>query len=296
MPPVASTPSTKPSPSGSVPAGVPHARPVGTPASPPQDRTPEKPPLPVGVPIPRVVIRKPRPMLTISLINESTHDLGVPLAKLAQVGQAYLAILDHFWPGTAARVIPSKVILPNTRSIILVDHSDQAGALGYHTLSPDGEPVGQVAVLDSLADGSSVADVLTHELAEMQVDPDINLEATAADGRVYAYEVGDPVQGDGFLLEGLQVSNFVTPAWFQAERAPGSRQFDYLKLVTAPFTLRPGGYASVMRSGDWTQIFADVATEQAFRPKPLGRLGRRKVLRATHQTHAHASYLAKRWG
>jgi hypothetical protein len=232
-------------------------------------------------------------MLTISLVNHATHDLGHSLESLASVLQAYLRLVDSFWPGIAARVVPAKVILPNTRAIILVDHSDQAQALGYHTLTPDNLPIGQVAVLDSLQNGDSIADVLTHEGAEMQVDPYVNLSATAADGTIYAFEVGDPVQGDSFLLEGQTVSNFVTPAWFQAEARPGTK-FDYLGHVTQPFTLRPGGYASINKNGNaWTQIFADVATQQTAKGKPLGRLVRRKAHQARHQSLANQFYLGK---
>jgi hypothetical protein len=48
-----------------------------------------------------------------------------------------------------------------------------------------------------------------HELFEMVIDPLANLWAEAPDGTEYAYEMSDPVEEDTFLVDGIQMSNFV---------------------------------------------------------------------------------------
>ena len=59
-------------------------------------------------------------------------------------------------------------------------------------------------------------------------------------------EIADACQGDSYLIDGVRVSDFIYPAWFEGNVAPGSVQFDRLRLVTAPLQLRPTGYASVL--------------------------------------------------
>jgi hypothetical protein len=62
---------------------------------------------------------------------------------------------------------------------------------------------------------------LSHEVVEMLVDPDLTGD-----------EVCDPVEEDAYRLDGVWVSDFVTPAWFTGGGGP----FDQMRLVG-----RPGG-------------------------------------------------------
>src|SRR5215475_4837639 len=101
--------------------------------------------------------------------------------------------------------------------IVIIDNPDQAGALGYHELSSIGTPLGKVFAKLDIESGSSWTATLSHELLEMLADPWINWCAVGADSRIYALEVCDAVENDklGYEIDGVLVSDFVTPAWFE---------------------------------------------------------------------------------
>jgi hypothetical protein len=152
--------------------------------------------------------------------------------------------------------------------LVVLDDSDQAGALGYHDTTPEGLPLGKVFAKSDQQFGMQWSVTASHELLEMLGDPAINLTAlsmTAFDisqnvvGRLYAYEVCDACEADadGYDIDGVLVSDFVYPAWFESFRTTGSTQFDQHLRITDPFQLLPGGYAMVydMTSGTgWQQI------------------------------------------
>ncbi len=97
----------------------------------------------------------------------------------------------------------------------------------------------------------------------MLADPDINLICFAMDdsgSRLYAYEVGDPVQDDtcGYEINSTVVSDFVYPAFFEPSRK--NAQFSHGKHVSAPLTMAKGGYMSYMdinSTQGWQQMTAD---------------------------------------
>jgi hypothetical protein len=53
-------------------------------------------------------------------------------------------------------------------------------------------------------------------------------------------EVCDPVEADSYLIDGVKISDFITPAWFND--GVGQR-YDFMGLAKQPFWIRPGGYA-----------------------------------------------------
>ena len=77
----------------------------------------------------------------------------------------------------------------------------------------------------------------------MAIDPVANLWAQAADGTEYAYEVGDAVEEDTFAVDGIRMSNFLHPSWFEPFQHPPGTKFDHLGVLKAPFTIAKGGYA-----------------------------------------------------
>ena len=179
--------------------------------------------------------------------------------------------------------------------LVVADDSDQADALGYHDTTPDGLPQGNVFARTDLQFGSQWTVTASHELLEMLGDPAINLTAlTMTDfnvgqpsvGRLYAYEVCDACEADqdGYLIDGVLVSDFVYPAWFESFRQSGSTQFDQQLRITDPFQLLPGGYISVydMTSGTgWQQISRPLPQPAAM---PAGRrapVGSRRERRRT---------------
>lgn len=134
----------------------------------------------------------------------------------------------------------------------ILDNTDQAGALGYHDLTDEGLPLGKVFAATDQQYGLSWTVTASHELLEMLGDPDINLSAFVQTGNntasLYSYEVCDPCEMDeqGYEINGVKLSDFVYPSWFEGFRQPGSTQFDYQGQIDAPLKLLPGGYCSVL--------------------------------------------------
>src|SRR5262245_16127811 len=79
--------------------------------------------------------------------------------------------------------------------LVILDNSDQAGALGYHDLTDEGMPLGKVFAKTDEVYGYNWTVTATHELLEMLIDPNINLtvfdQRDPETGTLYAYEVCD---------------------------------------------------------------------------------------------------------
>src|SRR5207244_7076012 len=90
------------------------------------------------------------------------------------------------------------------------------------------------------------------------------LWAEGLHGTQNAYEMCDPVEEDTFLVDGIQMSNFVHPSWFEPFKHPPGTKFDHLGLLTKPFSMTKGGYVIVKKKGKVTQQFASKAKEKRF--------------------------------
>jgi hypothetical protein len=141
--------------------------------------------------------------------------------------------------------------------------SRELGALGYHDDTPAGMPLSHVFVKTTLDAKESLSVTTSHELAEMLVDAGCQLWAADAKGTtLYAYETADAVEETDFKVDGLDMSNFVFPSWFEAK--PTVSQFDYLNLVKKPFQLLKGGYSIVAKAGRVSQVYGSKAKERRF--------------------------------
>ena len=144
---------------------------------------------------------------------------------------------------------------PGTWWLSILDDSDQAGALGYHDLTPDGLPLGKVFAGTDLKVGNSWSVTASHELLEMLADPNINLTVlvqtnSQTAGTLYAYEVCDACEADnlGYKIGDVLVSDFVLPSWFESFRPSKSTLFDHQGKITEPLQLLPGGYIGCLIS------------------------------------------------
>jgi hypothetical protein len=201
---------------------------------------------------------------TIACFNRATVPLGVDFDKLVGTLQQFLdQIFVPVW-GTPARLVKTAGFRNGTWALALLDDADVANALGYHDLTPDGLPLSKVFVRTTLGDGRKVSVTAGHEVAEMLVDPAINLCSTGPNNRMYAYETADAVEEEEFQLNGVALSDFVYPSWFEIFRKPGSTRFDHLNKVNRPFQILPGGYMPVFVNGKWTQIFGSKAKAERF--------------------------------
>jgi hypothetical protein len=202
--------------------------------------------------------------VTIACINKATVGLGVPLDKLTAALQKCFD--QHFLPiwGYPVKLYNTDTAKPSEWQLVYFDDADVANALGYHDLTKDGQPISKIFVKTTLADKQLVSVTACHELFEMVIDPIANLWAADTDGTEYAYEMSDPVEEDTFTVDGIQMSNFVHPAWFEPFKHPPGTKFDHLGLLTKPFSMTKGGYMIVKKAGKVSQTFGSKAKEKRF--------------------------------
>jgi len=224
----------------------------------------------------------------ISIINKSSlPDADIALSARAIAKQ----IRYHVAPAYGQSVVPviffahESMSPPGAWPIYVLDTPDQAGALGYHDLDPQGNPYGRVFVAPSQQAGVSISSVLSHEVIEAFCDPDINRWATNINtGQYYAWEACDAVENDSYMItiagpasqggtHHVEVSNFVLPAFYDVtDHGP----YDYLGKLTAPFTMTKGGYMIVAAPSKEKQVFGDRFEWRAtIKDAPGSRTGRR---------------------
>src|SRR6267143_1983090 len=164
---------------------------------------------------------------TIACFNKANTALGVDFDALIAAMQAYIDNnIAPVW-GTPATLVKTTDFQPGAWAMVFLDNADQAGALAYHDLTPDGFPQSKVFVKTTLDNHDLVSVSASHELDEMLVDPAINMMSTGPDRTtVYAYESADPVEALSFDVGGIQMSDFVYPSYFEDFRQPNSVQFD----------------------------------------------------------------------
>lgn len=213
--------------------------------------------------------------LQVQLDRDFSPIWGVP-AQLFYVAKGAKANTAHWW-------------------LVLIDNADTAGALGYHDLTDAGLPIGKIFVETTKEDGGLWSVTASHELLEMLADPWINLcvfmqegFAKSSGATLVAYEVCDAPEDDkfGYVINGVTVSDFVYPAFFEPQAVSGT-QLDYQKKLTKPFQLLPGGYIGILKVGSvggWSQITAEApktaklsSASSAYRQLP--RIGSRRERR-----------------
>ncbi len=132
------------------------------------------------------------------------------------------------------------------------DQVDVQQALGYHAHNFRGIPYGFVFPELSAALHQPWSHTLSHEALELIADPHCNLLVEGPHPhprhrkrRVFRwYEVCDPVQDELYEIDGVAVSNFVTPLYFTEDDERGGRNaFHHLnEAELVSFGTNPGGY------------------------------------------------------
>jgi hypothetical protein len=196
-------------------------------------------------------------MTVIAVVNKSKRVTSSEIKRMVNACNIQVKRdVAPIWDATPWSVKYYENKLPkNSISIVIFDNADEADTLGYHSETPDGKRYGRVFVNPILRSGgdilskpNSVSVTLSHEVLEAFIDPDINLWAEDDKGRMWAYEICDPVEATSYRIANVAVSNFVTRLWFDSENQPGSK-FDYLQLTKRAFQVLPDGYA-VCRAGN----------------------------------------------
>ena len=204
----------------------------------------------------------------IAVFSQATTPLGLDLEKFIAALQKF--VTDYVVPvwGTPARLAKTSGFKKGAWALVFLDTADQANALAYHELTPDGFPLSKVFVRTIADAGASLTVAASHELVEMLVDPAINLLSLGPDPKAaYAYESADPVEAESlaFTVNGFKMTDFVYPSYFESFRKPNSTKFDYRGKVTRPFQILAGGYQLVFKNGQWSQLTSTKATARALK-------------------------------
>lgn len=142
--------------------------------------------------------------------------------------------------------------------IYLVDQATLAGALGYHSLNSEGRPFGFVYT-EFLEDWTVT---FSHEVLELIVDPIASILVPGPDPRnlnnlvLHTYEVCDAVERTSYLIDGIRLSNFVTPQYFTYPDERGTRN-DFLGVGVKSFNATPGSHLAFfdLATNDWVTWF-----------------------------------------
>ncbi len=235
--------------------------------------------------------------MLIGILNQSTHISDADASAMTEAVAAQVRMdAAPVWDRAPAAVVfytdPS--VVPAAAHLITIMDTVQdqpQGVLGYHTEDQRGKLWGVVAAQPELDSGAqvstgdwSVSSVLSHEVLEMFVDPNCNLWSNNDKGQVYSFEVCDPVEAPSYEINGVSVSNFVTPAWFDP-LAPPTSQFDKLGLLKSPFSILKGGYVVYSSAGKEHQQFGEEFPRwrREMKQGPSTRT-RRRLIQASYRT------------
>jgi hypothetical protein len=148
------------------------------------------------------------------------------------------------------RVGTESALPPGVIPVTLLDGSSPT-EYGDHSFGP-GARIYCGAIVE--ADGYSISSVTSHEVLETIVDP----RASNWDPKGYAFEVCDPVQSRSYQINGISVSDFVYPGWFDDEITAGQK-LSYCGSVEGPHEIYPGGYACLQASdGTTNDVFSAI--------------------------------------
>ncbi len=202
--------------------------------------------------------------MIISVINHSNGQVSD--AELQEVLRAInRQIREDFEPywslGAELRLEGRSTKRPTTSNLAdmrgdavlyLWDKANVDEALGYHDINHRGIPFGFVFTELSKKMGENWTVTLSHEALELIGDPEINLLVQGPhphkpDNFVFHwYEMCDAVQAEAYVIDGVEVSNFVLPLYFTGEEELGGRNDflgkSYNGKTLKSFGTNPGGY------------------------------------------------------
>jgi len=178
---------------------------------------------------------------------------------------------------------------PGSWRLVVEDNSRYPSVVSYHTLTEEGLPEVRVAVREAKENHWAWTMAASHDLMEMLVNPRLNVtifdSADGRTGRLYIREICDPVSSAklAYVIDGVIVSNFVYPAWFERFNMQDSAKFDHCGRLNAPFQVAPGSYVNfseVTQSSGWRSHFESEAavepdsTKRAKQPSSEAKRGK----------------------
>jgi len=184
----------------------------------------------------------------IRVVNRQVVEDFMPIWGYGRLLQLHAV---DFQPAAPDTLAPQKI--PADSAMYLVDEASLPGALGFHDLNTRDVPVGFVFVLDP----NDWTVTLSHEVLELILDPTVNLFVPGPDPRnvanlvLHTYEACDAVERLSYTIDGIAVSDFLTPSYFTIGEAPGTRN-DFLGVGVPSFGVTPNSHIA----------FFDLATNQ----------------------------------
>ncbi|WP_413674378.1 hypothetical protein ACEN9H_08445 [Massilia cellulosiltytica] len=231
-------------------------------------------------------------MLKVDRIALIPHAPGLNVADVYRVAAAIQQqVLAHFardWhlsAGVAVQSEPSDGVVP-----VFIVSDDLGGLAGFHMLK-NGWPYAVVRY------GPTWSVAASHEVLELIADPTGDRTALgnwSGGPCSYVVEVCDPCQLVNYPCNGVLVSDFCLPAYYEQNPPPGS-QLSWCNAIKGPKQVLPGGtLAWITQTSQLMQATVDaagvgrVATLGSYTP---GVLGARAQLGALDQTYTRLSHL-----
>lgn len=175
---------------------------------------------------------------------------------------------------------------------VLAEHSDAAGAAGYHLLDANGRPLmrcfldgtnsGEL-LRDPKGKGDSLTGITQHEIGEAMCDATADRYVAgrwvAPNSLVWslrAQEIGDPCQGQAqtmTLKDGTAVDqiNFAIDGNYFSPTPQKGAKFDDMGIFTEPGQLAEDGYQIAARITAEKDVFADLVTHEGRGPSVKAR-------------------------
>ena len=194
------------------------------------------------------VVDRKGPLIAVKNLSTVVSD-----QELLQAVGAIQIQLDRDWQPAWSTTATLEIysvdqVIPDTHwSIFIMDSSDVEQALGYHGETYQSRPYARVFAKDAASYGQKWTVTFSHEVLEMMGNPWINLNVFhEGQSRLYAYESCDAVENDryGYEIQGVMVSDFQYPAWFDETPRVGAR-FDHMGHCKTSFEILPGGYMPI---------------------------------------------------
>lgn len=192
-------------------------------------------------------------MLTtrIALIDQTRKIRPAHLSAVAAAIQIQVnRDLARYWhvPPVSITTLSPDAKVPNSVWPVIIVDSLAPGEGGYHW-AENNQPYSKVL------NGRSWYVAVSHEVNEMIVDPWGNrlqsgpkIELSGSTQTLsttemvdYLVEIDDPCETHGHVIDGVGVSDFITPDYYN----PSSHgPFDFMGRIKAPLQVLPGGYIS----------------------------------------------------
>lgn len=176
-------------------------------------------------------------MKVIAVINQSSKIGSLDLKKVVEAVQIQISQdFNPIWAKNATLVITEK-FTNQDYYVLIKDNISVKGLEGYHSLDENNVPFAEMKY------SKDWSFTFSHEVLEMIHNPYIKeIEQTDLYQNIME-EVADATATEGYKINGVKVSNFVTPDFYNIKHIDGLK-YDFMGLLKRPLELYEGGYMS----------------------------------------------------